>query len=127
PLRERGLELGSDRSPQGRHAPGDLSRLSQRSDEPFLRRGDRPARERDARQIHRFASLRTVPRRWLCHRYEQILAPTGLDNLMKYRPFTAESDTRDHLVLIGNGMAGCRAVEELLARDPARFRITIFG
>ncbi|KRB79500.1 nitrite reductase [Sphingomonas sp. Root710] len=34
---------------------------------------------------------------------------------------------REHLVVIGNGMAGCRAVEELLARDPARFRVTIFG
>src|SRR5690606_40796682 len=32
-----------------------------------------------------------------------------------------------HLVVIGNGMAGCRAVEELLARDPARYRVTIFG
>ncbi|MDP3674556.1 MAG: nitrite reductase large subunit NirB [Novosphingobium sp.] len=36
-------------------------------------------------------------------------------------------DTREHLVVVGNGMAGCRAVEELLARDPARYRITIFG
>jgi nitrite reductase (NADH) large subunit len=36
------------------------------------------------------------------------------------------SDT-PRLVVIGNGMAGCRAVEELLARDPARYRITIFG
>ncbi len=35
--------------------------------------------------------------------------------------------TRQHLVVIGNGMAGCRAVEELLARDGARFRVTIFG
>ena len=34
---------------------------------------------------------------------------------------------RPHLVVIGNGMAGCRAVEEILARDPGRFRITIFG
>ena len=34
---------------------------------------------------------------------------------------------REHLVVIGNGMAGCRAVEELLARDPARYRVTIFG
>ncbi|MBA4228863.1 MAG: nitrite reductase large subunit, partial [Hyphomonas sp.] len=34
---------------------------------------------------------------------------------------------REHLVVIGNGMAGCRAVEEVLARDPDRFRITIFG
>ncbi len=34
---------------------------------------------------------------------------------------------RPHLVVVGNGMAGCRAVEEILARDPDRFRITIFG
>ena len=34
---------------------------------------------------------------------------------------------REHLVVIGNGMAGCRAVEEVLARDPARYRITIIG
>jgi len=33
----------------------------------------------------------------------------------------------DHLVVIGNGMAGCRAVEELLARDAGRYRVTIFG
>src|SRR3954464_101667 len=32
-----------------------------------------------------------------------------------------------HLVVIGNGMGGCRAVEEMLARDPGRYRITIFG
>jgi len=31
------------------------------------------------------------------------------------------------LVVIGNGMAGCRAIEELLARDAARYRVTIFG
>ena len=35
--------------------------------------------------------------------------------------------TKPHLVVIGNGMAGCRAVEEVLARDPGKFRITIFG
>jgi nitrite reductase (NADH) large subunit len=34
---------------------------------------------------------------------------------------------RPHLVVIGNGMAGCRAIEELLARDPNRYRVTIFG
>jgi nitrite reductase (NADH) large subunit len=34
---------------------------------------------------------------------------------------------RERLVVIGNGMAGCRAVEEILARDPARYAITIFG
>ena len=38
-----------------------------------------------------------------------------------------EGDTREHLVVIGNGMAGCRAVEELLARDATRYRVTIFG
>ncbi|MEH3046302.1 nitrite reductase large subunit NirB [Sphingomonas adhaesiva] len=37
------------------------------------------------------------------------------------------ADTREHLVVIGNGMAGCRAVEELLARDAGRYRITIVG
>ncbi|WP_088183406.1 nitrite reductase large subunit NirB [Sphingobium sp. Z007] len=36
-------------------------------------------------------------------------------------------DVREHLVVVGNGMAGCRAVEELLARDAGRYRITIFG
>ncbi len=38
-----------------------------------------------------------------------------------------KSDAREHLVVIGNGMAGCRAVEEILARDPDRYRVTIFG
>lgn len=32
----------------------------------------------------------------------------------------------EHLVVIGNGMAGCRAVEEILARNLDRYRITIF-
>src|SRR6185369_2161050 len=31
------------------------------------------------------------------------------------------------LVVIGNGMAGCRAVAEVLKRDPDRYEITIFG
>ena len=35
--------------------------------------------------------------------------------------------SKPHLVVIGNGMAGCRAVEEILARDGDAFRITIFG
>ncbi|WP_417622893.1 nitrite reductase large subunit NirB [Parasphingorhabdus sp.] len=34
---------------------------------------------------------------------------------------------RERLVVIGNGMAGCRAVEEILARDGERYAITIFG
>ncbi|WP_296677546.1 nitrite reductase large subunit NirB [Novosphingobium sp.] len=33
----------------------------------------------------------------------------------------------ERLVVIGNGMAGCRAVEEILERDPTRYAITIFG
>jgi nitrite reductase (NADH) large subunit len=46
---------------------------------------------------------------------------------MEHRPLQPDTDTRAHLVVIGNGMAGCRAVEELLARDPTRYRVTIFG
>ena len=34
---------------------------------------------------------------------------------------------KPHLIVVGNGMAGCRAVEEILARDAGRYRITIFG
>jgi nitrite reductase (NADH) large subunit len=34
---------------------------------------------------------------------------------------------RERLVVIGNGMAGCRAVEEILERDAQRYAITIFG
>ena len=35
--------------------------------------------------------------------------------------------TRERLVVIGNGMAGMRTVEELLKLDPARYDITVFG
>jgi nitrite reductase (NADH) large subunit len=35
--------------------------------------------------------------------------------------------TKPHLIVIGNGMAGCRAVEEILTRDAEKYRITIFG
>jgi nitrite reductase (NADH) large subunit len=41
--------------------------------------------------------------------------------------FVPSDDVREHLVVVGNGMAGCRAVEELLARDAGRYRVTIFG
>jgi nitrite reductase (NADH) large subunit len=34
---------------------------------------------------------------------------------------------KPRLVVIGNGMAGCRAVEDILKRDPDRYEITIFG
>jgi nitrite reductase (NADH) large subunit len=37
------------------------------------------------------------------------------------------SATKVRLVVIGNGMAGCRAVEELLKRAPDQFSITIIG
>lgn len=47
---------------------------------------------------------------------------------MKHEPITsAQDDERPHLVVVGNGMAGCRAIEELLARDPLRYRVTIIG
>ncbi|HTI66272.1 MAG TPA: nitrite reductase large subunit NirB [Caulobacteraceae bacterium] len=35
--------------------------------------------------------------------------------------------SRQKLVVIGNGMAGCRAVEEILKRDPDRYEVAIFG
>src|SRR5579859_6660204 len=34
---------------------------------------------------------------------------------------------RERLVVVGNGMAGMRAVDELLKRDPIRYQITVFG
>ena len=33
---------------------------------------------------------------------------------------------KPHLIVIGNGMAGCRAIEEILARDAGKYRNTIF-
>jgi len=44
-----------------------------------------------------------------------------------FRQGAASQGIAERLVVIGNGMAGCRAVEEILARDPARYAITIFG
>jgi len=37
------------------------------------------------------------------------------------------SPVRPHLVVVGNGMAGMRAIEELMSRAPDRYRITVFG
>ena len=37
------------------------------------------------------------------------------------------NQARERLIVIGNGMAGCRAVEEVLKRDPDRYEIVIFG
>ena len=35
--------------------------------------------------------------------------------------------SQERLIVIGNGMAGCRAIEEILKRDPDRYAITVFG
>ncbi len=42
-------------------------------------------------------------------------------------PTKLPQPAKEKLVVIGNGMAGCRAVEELLERDPDRYSVTIFG
>ena len=34
---------------------------------------------------------------------------------------------KEKLICIGNGMAGIRTIEELLAIDPHRYEITVFG
>ena len=34
---------------------------------------------------------------------------------------------KEQLVLVGNGMAGMRTLEELLAIAPERYQITVFG
>ncbi|MBY4948691.1 FAD-dependent oxidoreductase [Cupriavidus respiraculi] len=39
----------------------------------------------------------------------------------------ARTSTRPRLVVVGNGMAGMRTVEELLALAPERYDITVFG
>jgi nitrite reductase (NADH) large subunit len=65
------------------------------------------------------------------------LNPSYLERIMDFHghDITGEEPANDtvdraalpHLVVIGNGMAGCRAIEELLARDAGRYRVTIFG
>lgn len=40
---------------------------------------------------------------------------------------TKANTAKERLVVIGNGMAGCRAVQEVLKRDPDRYEIAIFG
>src|SRR5690349_18055240 len=34
---------------------------------------------------------------------------------------------KERLVVIGNGMAGCRALEEVIKRDPDRYDVAILG
>ena len=41
--------------------------------------------------------------------------------------FDGSAPVKQRLVVIGNGMAGCRAVEEILSRDAGRYEIVIFG
>jgi len=50
-------------------------------------------------------------------------APVTIDDKQEH----ASPHERERLVVIGNGMAGCRAVEEILSRDADRYAITIFG
>ena len=38
-----------------------------------------------------------------------------------------QAEERRRLVVVGNGMAGIRTVEEILARAPDRFQITVYG
>ncbi len=52
---------------------------------------------------------------------------SGAEPAAAEAPSNGAAHSREHLVVVGNGMAGCRAVEELLARDAGRYRITIFG
>ncbi|MBV1917942.1 MAG: nitrite reductase large subunit NirB [Sphingomonadaceae bacterium] len=52
---------------------------------------------------------------------DEVNAPTRFEENRR------EGDAGEKLVVIGNGMAGCRAVEEILARDATRYSITIFG
>lgn len=37
------------------------------------------------------------------------------------------ADLRPHLVVVGNGMAAIRTIEDVLARAPERYRISVFG
>ncbi|MBC7521717.1 MAG: NAD(P)/FAD-dependent oxidoreductase [Sandarakinorhabdus sp.] len=39
----------------------------------------------------------------------------------------ARDADKQRLVVIGNGMAGCRAIEEILKRQPGLYAITVFG
>ena len=52
-------------------------------------------------------------------------APSLMSNMLNTPD--CPGPTRERLVVVGNGMAGCRAVEEILSRDGTRYAITIFG
>jgi len=53
--------------------------------------------------------------------------PNGVNAPMNRMEADLVKPLAERLVVIGNGMAGCRAVEEILARDPGRYAVTIFG
>ena len=40
---------------------------------------------------------------------------------------TEDHRSKERLVVVGNGMAGCRAIEEVHKRDPDRYEVMIFG
>src|ERR1044071_7378052 len=53
--------------------------------------------------------------------------PTGASRLEGKRGSDGMKQHRHKIVVIGNGMAGARAVEEILARDRDRVEIVMFG
>lgn len=52
---------------------------------------------------------------------------SGGPDLMEPGSIGLNPAKRERLIVIGNGMAGMRTVEELLARNPHRYDITVFG
>src|SRR5689334_17353635 len=64
---------------------------------------------------------RRVPPRWSV-RCARITNGNRGDN-----PIMSEASQRPTLVVVGTGMAGARVVEEVLAREPDRFAIRMFG
>jgi nitrite reductase (NADH) large subunit len=50
-----------------------------------------------------------------------------MNMMAKALEMTTSRMTKERLVVVGNGMAGIRTVEELLQRDPDRYDITVFG
>ena len=63
----------------------------------------------------------------------QTMQPTATTSIMWFRwGYSTNSDIAMHppkekIVVVGNGMAGARVVEEILKRAPGRFDITMFG
>src|SRR5580765_4545622 len=53
--------------------------------------------------------------------------PSGLQEPGPSQRMISRADFRERLVIIGNGMAGARFAEDVLAADRGRFDITVFG